>query len=131
VRAREPASVAQQQASKLPAVHDTPARATAPVEPARLPAPALAPAAPAPDPAGLDDDYVRTLAELPEAVRRELPKVVFGGYMYSPNPADRLILVDKILRSEGDEVAPGLKLEKLLPKSAVLKYKGYRYRVLL
>jgi general secretion pathway protein B len=72
---------------------------------------------------------VRTLAELPETIRREVPKVAFGGYMYSPNPADRLVLVDKTLRHEGEEVAPGLVLEKLLPKSAVLSYKGYRYRV--
>jgi general secretion pathway protein B len=75
------------------------------------------------------EEYVRTLAELPDTIRREVPKVAFGGYMYSPNPADRLVLVDKTLRHEGEEVAPGLVLEKLLPKSAVLSYKGYRYRV--
>jgi general secretion pathway protein B len=75
------------------------------------------------------EEHVRTLAELPETIRREVPKVAFGGYMYSPNPADRLVLVDKTLRHEGEEVAPGLVLEKLLPKSAVLSYKGYRYRV--
>ena len=52
-----------------------------------------------------------------------------GGYIYSKNPADRLLLVDKILRREGEEVAPGLLLEKLNPKEAVFSYKGYRYRV--
>jgi general secretion pathway protein B len=49
--------------------------------------------------------------------------------MYSPNPADRLVLIDKALRREGEEVAPGLVLEKLLPRAAVLNYRGYRYRV--
>jgi general secretion pathway protein B len=49
--------------------------------------------------------------------------------MYSANPADRLILVDNILRHEGEEVAPGLVLEKLLPKGAVMIFRGYRYRV--
>ncbi|MNL87865.1 hypothetical protein D3C87_2172510 [compost metagenome] len=51
--------------------------------------------------------------------------------MYSKNPADRMVLIDKILRKEGDEVAPGLVLEKLLPKAAVFSFRGYRYRVSL
>jgi general secretion pathway protein B len=34
-----------------------------------------------------------------------------------------------MLRHEGEEVAPGLVLEKLQPKGAVMNYKGYRYRV--
>jgi general secretion pathway protein B len=75
------------------------------------------------------EEVVRTLAELPDAIQREVPKVAFGGYMYSPNAADRLVLVDKTLRHEGEELAPGLLLEKLLPKTAVLNYKGYRFRV--
>jgi general secretion pathway protein B len=91
------------------------------IEPgARMPLPAPAPAT---------EEVVRTLAELPEAIQREVPKVAFGGYMYSPNAADRLVLVDKTLRHEGEELAPGLLLEKLLPKTAVLNYKGYRFRV--
>jgi general secretion pathway protein B len=75
------------------------------------------------------EDKVRNLNELPEAIQREVPRVVFGGYIYSPNPADRLLLIDKMLRHEGEEVAPGLVLEKLQPKGAVMKYRGYRYRV--
>jgi general secretion pathway protein B len=53
----------------------------------------------------------------------------FGGYIYSPNPAERLLLVDKLLRREGEEVAPGLVLERLLPKAAIMNFRGYRYRV--
>ena len=49
--------------------------------------------------------------------------------MYSPNPADRLLLIDKVLRHEGEEVAPGLTLERLLPKAAVMNFRGTRYRV--
>lgn len=75
------------------------------------------------------EDKVRNLNELPEAIQREVPRVVFGGYIYSPNPADRLLLIDKMLRHEGEEVAPGLVLEKLQPKGAVMNYRGYRYRV--
>jgi general secretion pathway protein B len=82
-------------------------------------------AAPAPSP----DDSLPYLRQLPDAVQSSLPRVSFGGYMYSANPADRLLLVDKTLRHEGEEVAPGLVLEKLLPKAAVMNYRGVRYRV--
>lgn len=87
-------------------------------------------AAPAPAPAVPSaDENLRTLNELPDSVRLNVPRVGFGGYMYSPNPADRLVLIDRILRREGEEVAPGLVLEKVLPKAAVMNYRGNRYRV--
>jgi len=91
----------------------------------RTPAAASAAPAPAPSP----EDSLPYLHQLPDAVQRDLPRVSFGGYMYSANPADRLLLVDKTLRHEGEEVAPGLVLEKLLPKAAVMNYRGVRYRV--
>jgi general secretion pathway protein B len=92
---------------------------------ASAPAPVAAPASvPAPE-----EERLPSLKELPEAIQRAVPPLTFGGYMYSNNPADRLILIDKTLRHEGEEVAPGLVLEKLLPKAAVMNYKGNRYRV--
>jgi general secretion pathway protein B len=95
-------------------------------------APAAAPAASAaqqPEAEPAVYEGVRGLLALPEVIQREVPKVVFGGYIYSQNAADRLLLVDKTLRREGEEVAPGLVLERLLPKAAVMNYRGYRYRV--
>ena len=95
--------------------------------------PPLAPVAraPAPDPAASQalDESLPYMRDLPEQQRSSLPQVTFGGYMYSKNPADRLLLIDKVLRHEGEEVAPGLVLEKLLPRAAVMNYRGTRYRV--
>lgn len=89
---------------------------------------ALAPApVAAAQPAG--EENLRTLQQLPESVRREIPQVGFGGYIYSPTPGESLLLVDKTLRREGEEVAPGLVLERLMPKAAVMNYRGTRYRV--
>lgn len=87
---------------------------------------ATAPATPAPQPVG--DDQLRTLQQLPDTLQREIPKVAFGGYIYSPTPGESLLLVDKMLRREGEEVAPGLVLERLTPKAAVMNYRGTRYR---
>ena len=114
-----------------PALTPAPAKsrvAPSPAPPA--PAPVTAPAAQMSEPAGAaPEERLPTLRELPEAQRSGMPQVSFGGYMYSPNPADRLLLIDKTLRREGEEVAPGLVLEKLLPKAAVMNYRGTRYRV--
>ena len=75
------------------------------------------------------EEHVQSLQELPEPIQRAIPQIALGGYMYSKNPADRLLLIDKVLRREGEEVAPGLVLDKLLPKQAIFSFRGYRYRV--
>jgi general secretion pathway protein B len=82
-----------------------------------------------PAPAPASEDSLPSLQQLPESIRAQIPRVNFGGYMYSANPADRLVLVDKGLRHEGEEVGPGLVLEKLLPHAAVMNFRGVRYRV--
>jgi general secretion pathway protein B len=132
----------------VPVVQPAPAPAPAPVAEARpvrvkpAPAPvvpaassppqpsqreaATAPATVAQQPVG--DDQLRTLQQLPDTLQREIPKVAFGGYIYSPTPGESLLLVDKMLRREGEEVAPGLVLERLTPKAAVMNYRGTRYR---
>lgn len=113
--------------AKPPAPAPKPAPRAEPVEalpePARPVLVAAAPAAPS------AEDHIGPLQSLPESVQREIPKLSFGGYIYSPNPAERLLLVDKMLRREGEEVAPGLVLERLLPKAAIMNYRGSRYRV--
>jgi general secretion pathway protein B len=138
VRAATPAPAAP--APETLVVHAPPAPAPAPVherERERAPAPAPAPAAsrpapiaaPAPVAKTAPEDSLPFLQQLPDAQQRDIPRVAFGGYMYSANAADRLLIVDKALRHEGDEIAPGLVLEKLLPRAAVMNFRGIRYRV--
>jgi general secretion pathway protein B len=111
-------------------VHPRVAARPAPRRPVPAAPAAPAPAAPAPVAArSAPEDSLPFLQQLPEARRRDIPRVTFGGYMYSANPSDRLLIVDKALRHEGEEVAPGLVLEKLLPKAAVMNYRGTRFRV--
>ncbi len=122
----------------LPAPAPAPAPvARAPVKPPE-PVAAAAAAKPAPEPAPKPADKsadkpqeepVQALRDLPEPIQRAIPPVAMSGYMYSPNPADRMILIDKVLRREGDEVAPGVVLARLEPKGAVFTFRGYRYRV--
>ncbi|MBC7513372.1 MAG: general secretion pathway protein GspB [Herminiimonas sp.] len=69
------------------------------------------------------------LVDLPPAIQREIPPFAISGSMYSTNPADRMLLVDKRMLHEGDEVAPGLILDRVLPRGAILRYKGHVFRV--
>ena len=64
--------------------------------------------------------------ELPDDVRKEVLALVVGGAMYSQTPANRMLIVNGQLFHEGDTLAPGLTLEQIRLKSAVLKLKGYR-----
>lgn len=127
--AATPAQAAQPKAAAAPPALAKAALAprAAVAEDARPPTAAVAaraqPVAPA------QDETSQTLRDLPEPIQRAIPAIAVGGYIYSSNPADRLLLIDKVLRHEGEEVAPGLMLEKLLPKAAVFNFKGYRYRV--
>ena len=107
-----------------PAAAAAPAPVAPPSTPPReaTPAPATVTAQPG------GDESLRTLQQLPDALQREIPKLAFGGYIYSPTPGESLLLVDKMLRREGEEVAPGLVLERLTPKAAVMNYRGTRYR---
>lgn len=87
--------------------------------PAKLPAPAEVDA----------DESLPLLAQLPEVIQREVPAIAVKGYMYSKNPADRVLIIGSNFHHEGDDFPNGVRLEKLLPKAVVFSYKGFRYRV--
>ncbi|MEW5880968.1 MAG: general secretion pathway protein GspB [Pseudomonadota bacterium] len=67
--------------------------------------------------------------QLPADLRAELPPLAVGGSMYSATPANRTLIIDGRLYREGDQVAPGLTLEEIRLKSAVLDYKGHRFEI--
>jgi general secretion pathway protein B len=86
-------------------------------------------APPGPAPMPVAERPVPTLRELPVNIQREIPAVAIGGYIYASSPAERSMLINKKLLREGDQVAPGLMLETMMAKEAVLNYRGYRYRI--
>ncbi|MEO8312817.1 MAG: general secretion pathway protein GspB [Caldimonas sp.] len=72
---------------------------------------------------------VYSQAELPEEIRRDLPKVVIGGSSYSGDAASRMVMINGQVFHEGDRLGPGLVLDRIRQKSAVLAFKGWRYEV--
>lgn len=69
------------------------------------------------------------LAELPEARRRELPTMNFGGAIDSPQPSARMLIVNGQVLHEGDSLAPGLTLQTIRLRSAVFEHRGQRFEV--
>jgi len=87
----------------------------------------VAPNAPRPSPLQ-EASASTTLRELPAQLRHEIPALDVGGYLYSPNRAERSIVINKKLLREGEPVAPDLALEEIEPHGVILNYKGTRYR---
>ena len=116
-------------ATAAPVHHARPVAEPKQETPGQAVSPPVAAPAPAVPPAPAAEESVPGMRDLPEPIQRQIPAIAIGGYIYSKNPADRLLLIDKVLRHEGEELAPGLVLEKLQPKAAIFSFKGYRYRV--
>jgi len=125
------------------AVEVTPRRAVAPrTEPVTLPRKppgsgtmAIAVAAPPPAEARTPleiatvDDKVYALSEMPAEIRRELPALTITGAIYSENVANRFLIINGQVFHETETPVPGVVLQKIKLKSAVLSFKGYRYSI--
>ncbi|MEO7391206.1 MAG: general secretion pathway protein GspB [Ramlibacter sp.] len=59
----------------------------------------------------------------------DAPKVVVTGGVYSVNPGQRMLIVNGQVFSEGAELGPGLVLQEIRAKSALLSFRGSRYSV--
>ena len=81
------------------------------------------------EPKPASENRVYAQNELPDDIRRQLPAIAIGGSMYSAKKADRLLIINGQVLHEGDAVAPGLVLEQIKLKAAVLAFKGYRYGI--
>ncbi|MBE7416940.1 MAG: general secretion pathway protein GspB [Ideonella sp.] len=96
------------------------------------PAPAgartAAPVAPSPPPPA-PEPRLRTLAELPDELRRSVPQLNFGGSVYSEVPAQRMVILNGQVLREGDAVASDLVLERIRPHSVVLHLRGERFQI--
>lgn len=68
-------------------------------------------------------------ADLPEAIRSQLPVLKISGATYSNNPAHRMAIVNGQVLLEGDQAGPGLVLERVEPQRTVWSFRGYRYAV--
>lgn len=62
-----------------------------------------------------------------DALPKGLPPLIISGFINDEQGANLAIINDKLVH-EGEEVAPGLRLEKVIDESAIFSYKGQRFR---
>jgi general secretion pathway protein B len=75
---------------------------------------------------GTSAERVHNFSELPTDVQQAFPKLAVTGGVYSTNAAQRMLIVNGQVFNEGSELAPGVVLEQVRPKSAVLRFRGMR-----
>ena len=114
---------AREQPAQEPAGESLPAapRVSAPPPPATM----------APEPAQEASPPPRATlllyGELPPTIRQALPPLVVGGFA-AGDSGGNMAMVDDRLVHEGEELAPGIRVEKILPDTVEFSYKGYRFR---
>ena len=68
------------------------------------------------------------LKSLPINIQKEIPDLALSFLVYADKPTDRMVNVNGQMMREGQEVAPGLKIEQITPDGAVFNYKGRRFK---
>ena len=76
-----------------------------------------------------DDGRIYAMNELPDEIRRGLPRPTVGGSVYSRTPASRMLVINGQVFREGDTLGPSLQLVRIRQKSAILEFKGFRYEL--
>lgn len=95
------------------------------------PSPAAASAAGASQPARLGKaaEKIPYLHELPPQVQAEIPTLQFAGHAYSPEPSRRLIIINGMIRREGDQIDAETRLMEITWEGVIVDRKGFRFQV--
>jgi len=109
----------------VPVLAPVPAPAPLPVVVSAPPPPAAA-AKPASAAVG-----VRTVAvaALTAEQRRDWPPLAMGGAVYSDSPASRFVIIGGQLLREGEAAAPGVTVDRIGPRSVMLRWRDLRVEV--
>jgi general secretion pathway protein B len=68
--------------------------------------------------------------ELPPEIKGALPpSFKVSAHIYDPDPKNRVVRVNDRMLQEGQELAPGLKVEEIIPGGIIFSYKGFRFRI--
>ena len=70
-----------------------------------------------------------TLAELPDALRREVQPLNLGGAVYAEQSPLRIVIVNGQVFHEGDKPLPELQVQQIRLKSVVFSVRGQRFEV--
>ena len=69
------------------------------------------------------------LKDLPDALRTQIPPLAISGVVYSDNPAQRLILLNGQVLTQGSRAAEDLVLDEIHPRSSDFTFRGTRFKL--
>jgi general secretion pathway protein B len=72
---------------------------------------------------------IYTTSELPQTIQQSLPSVNVSIFMYSDDPASRMVRINGQTYREGQKISEDLKLERITPNGIILDYRNYRFQV--
>ena len=79
--------------------------------------------------AATEESKLYRLMDLPESVRKDLPTLTIGGAMYSAPASQRMLIINSHVLPEGAKISNDLPLESIQLKSAIFRFRTYRYVV--
>lgn len=68
-------------------------------------------------------------ADLPVAVRQQIPALTFSFHVFSAQINRRTIIINGSRYRQGGEVAPGLLLEEITERGVILVWRRYRFSI--
>ena len=72
---------------------------------------------------------VYNLHELPPSIQQHLPAFSITAHVHTGDPASGMVKVNGQMMREGQDLSPGLKLEKIVTDGVIFRYQNYRFRV--
>jgi general secretion pathway protein B len=76
-----------------------------------------------------DRNRIYAVNQLPPSVRQDLPDLKMSLHYFTDDPSSRLVSIGGETLREGQEVAPGLRIDKITADGAVFDYQHYHFRI--
>ena len=79
--------------------------------------------------ARLDEHPAPFIAELSQQVKNDIPTIYYQRHDYDGDSASSAVMLNSKSVKVGGNVAPGVKVDEILPDSVVLDYRGTQFRL--
>ncbi len=76
------------------------------------------------------DPKIPLITELPSEIKKSIPDINFNAHVYSENQGGGFVILNGLSRSEGNQIAVGLFIDKILEDSVILSYHGTQFKLL-
>lgn len=74
-------------------------------------------------------DEAIAIGDIPDEVRKGIPRIAFEGHVYSSTPSRRSVMINGHKKREGDTIGQELMLRAITPEGAEFEYQGYRFKL--